>query len=341
MRFARQPTKEEWSELEQMSQQAIGRVALRAQLIQQSARGYRVPELVQLYQSSAVTIYKWLDRFDQEGPAGLYDRARQGRPLKVDETTRQVIKETMSQPPTEAGYNFTYWTIPLLAQHLKETLGKQLCHETIRQHLHALDFRWRRPRWAVKRHDPHTATRMWAICQAILKAVADSIILIEDETILKTLPPLRQMWMPVGQQVQVPTPFQNENLCLYGALEFNTGTYCYQFYDTGNSDHTISYLEHLLATYPDQPILLIWDHARYHTSQAVQLWLEAHPRLTVMLLPKYAPKLNPVEHIWRQLKDRVAANLTRSLSALQQACERFFQEHSPLDLLRMAGLLLP
>lgn len=339
MRFARQPTEQERSELERMSQQEVGRVALRAQLIQQSACGYSVPELVQMHQTSDVTIYKWLDRFDQEGPAGLYDRPRRGRPPKVDEATRQVIAETMAQPPTEAGYNFTYWTIPLLAQHLKESLGKVVCHETLRQHLHALNFRWRRPRWAVKRHDPQTATQMWAICQAVLQATAETLILIEDETILKTLPPLRQMWMPSGQQVQVPTPFQNDDLYLYGALELHSGSYCHAFYDAGNSEHTISYLQQLLVSYPDQPILLIWDQARYHTSHAVQEWIAAQPRLTTMLLPKYAPQLNPVEHIWRHLKAQVAANLTRSLKALQQACDRFFDELAPIDLLRMAGLL--
>lgn len=68
-------------------------------------------------------------------------------------------------------------------------------------------------------------------------------------------------------------------------------------------------------------------------------WLEDHPRITTLLLPKYASDLNPVESIWRQLKDQVAANLTRSLDALKEACDRFFAQSMPSDLLTTAGLL--
>jgi transposase len=58
-----------------------------------------------------------------------------------------------------------------------------------------------------------------------------------------------------------------------------------------------------------------------------------------MLLPKKSPQLNPTEMIWRHLKDRVAANLTRTLEAIRSACETSFQQLSSSNLLQMAGLL--
>lgn len=322
-----------------MTQQEVGRVALRAQIILLSARGFTVPDIVAIQQMSEVTIYKWLNRFDRHGPAGLYDRPRSGRPSKVEPETEQVIEETMSEPPTEQGYNFTYWTIPLLIEHLRQRLDQDFCYETIRTTLHRLGFRWRRPRWAVQRNDPQTVQRMQAIAQAVFRAKTETVILLEDETIFKTLPLLRQMWLRQGQQLRVPTPRQNDDVCLYGVLELNRGHAFHAFYDKGNSEATLAYLEQLLAHYPQQPILLIWDQARYHTSQMVEAWLAAQPRLTTMLLPKYAAELNPIESIWRQLKNQVAANLTRSLDTIQAACDRFFHQHRPADLLRMAGLV--
>lgn len=339
VRSARQPTQSERIELERMTQQEVGRVALRAQLVLLSARQVTVPEIADIQQISDVTVYKWLDRFDAEGPAGLYDRDRSGRPPKVDRQTEQAIEETLLEPPPEQGYNFTYWTIPLLGQHLQQTLNKGLCHETIRTTLHRLDFRWRRPRWAVQRTDPQTWARMQAIGQAVFRASTGTRILLEDETILKTLPPLRRMWMRLGQQLRIPTPHQNDDLYLYGVLDLHQGHCFHACYDKGNSQATIAYLEQLLEHYPSQAILLIWDQARYHTSRLVQDWLADQPRLTTMLLPKYAADLNPIESIWRQLKNQVAANLTRSLEAIQDACHLFFEQHRPSDLLRMAGLL--
>lgn len=304
MRFARQPTEEEREELERMTQQEVGRVALRAQMILLSAREFTAPEIADIQNTSDVSVYKWLDRFDEEGPEGLYDRPRSGRPPKVDEETEQVIEETMSEPPTEEGYNFTCWTVPLLTEHLQQTLGKTFCPETIRRALHALGFRWRRPRWAVMREDPQEAELMWAIWEAVASA----------------------------------TPDHNEDICLYGVLELNSGETFHAYHDKGRSDYTIAYLKQLLDRYPQRPILLIWDQATYHTSGAVEEWLAEHPRITTMELPKYAPELNPVEHIWRQLKDRAAANLTRSLQSIQDACDRFFQQHCSDEILKMAGL---
>ena len=338
MQYARQPTAPEWQELERMTQQEVGRVALRAQIVRLSARGFTVPEIADIQQTSVVTVYKWLNRFDAEGPGGLYDRPRQGRPPKVDQATKQLIEEAVTEPPTAQGFNFTHWTVPLLAQYVRQMLDQLLSHETIRTTLHALGFRWRRPRWAVERTDPQTRPHMHALSRAVWQAEADTVILLEDETIFKTLPPLRRMWMRLGQQVRVPTPVQNDDLCLYGVLDLFTGQSFHAFYDQGNSQATIAYLEQLLEQYPEQPILLIWDQARYHTSHMVEDWLAAHPRLTTMLLPKYAAELNPIEAIWRQLKDRVAANLNRSLEAIQEACDWFFEQHLPADLLRMAGL---
>jgi transposase len=340
VRQARQPTKKEQDELIRMTQQEVGRVAMRAQMILLSARGFTVPAIADIQSTSDVTVYKWLDRFQKDGPAGLYDLPRSGRPPKVDEAVNEAIEEAMSEPPTEQDYNFTCWTVPLLTQHLQQTLEKTFCTETIRNALHSLDFRWRRPRWAVEREDPEAKALMAAICQAILSASADTLIFIEDETTLKLLPPLRQMWMRKGQQVRVPTPASNEDICLYGALELNSGDSFYAFHDQGRSEYTIRYLEQLQTQYPHQPILLIWDQARYHTSQAVEEWLAQQSPITVMLLPKYAAELNPVESIWRQLKKQVAANLTRSLAAIKKAVVRFFEEHQPIDLLRMAGLSL-
>jgi transposase len=339
MRQVRQPTEQEQEELHRMTQQEVGRVALRAQMILLSIRGFSAPEIAAIQDTSDVSVYKWFDRFDEDGPDALYDLPRSGRPPKVDEAVNETIEEVMSEPPTKQGYNFTFWNVPLLTAHLQDETEKKFCTETIRTALHALGFRWRRPRWAVEQEDPETAAIMKAICQAVLSASEDTLILIEDETILKMLPPLRQMWMRKGHQVRVPTPEENDDVYLYGVLELNSGDTFYAFHEKGRSEYTIRYLEQLQEKYPANPILLLWDQARYHTSQAVENWLAQQSQISVMLLPKYAAELNPIESIWRQLKKQVAANLTRSLEAIKKAIERFFREHQPIDLLKIAGLV--
>jgi transposase len=322
-----------------MKQQEVGRVAIRAHFIILSADGYGAQDIAEIHRTSDVTVYQWLDRFDEEGPAGLYDRPRAGRPPKIDEEARTVIEDTMEQPPHQTGYNFTTWTVPLLTRHLETLLNLDLHTETVRLALQELGFCWSRPRWAAPHDDPQTAERMWAIYEAVMQAADQTVVLLEDETIFKRLPPLRGMWMRCGQQRRILTPPHNEDFCLYGTLELHTGQWTQARFDKANSDATLSFLAQLNARYPDQSILLIWDQASYHTSQRVETWLAAHPRFTVLLLPARSPQLNPVEAIWRLLKDRVAANLVRSLDAIFAACNAFFQELDSSDLLRCAGLI--
>lgn len=51
------------------------------------------------------------------------------------------------------------------------------------------------------------------------------------------------------------------------------------------------------------PLIIIQDGARYHTSRAMQEFFTQHrDRLTVYQLPRYAPEFNPIEYLWRNLK---------------------------------------
>jgi transposase len=340
MRFVRDASEAEREELERMTRQEVGRVAVRAHMILLSVQGYTVPQIVDIHDTTNVTVYKWFDRFDAQGPEGLYDLPRSGRPPKVDEEVEQEVEEAMREPPTERGYNCTIWTTALLRTHIEETLGVTVCDDTVRGTLHRLNYRWRRPRWAVEREDPQAAEIMAGIARAIWNAEPETVCLLEDETKFRTLPPLRRMWMKKGQQAHVPTPEQNDKFYSYGALDFESGDWIDTFSDKANSDATIAYLKDLLAAYPGQPILLIWDQARYHTSKKVRQWIDQQPRLTVLLLPKYSPELNPVEQIWRVVKQQITANLTRAVDAIKAAYRAFFRQKSSQDLLQTASLAI-
>jgi transposase len=338
MRVVREPTSEEQVELERMMRQEVGRVALRAQMVLLSARGYSVPEISVIQGVSDVTVYSWLERFDAEGPTGLYDRPRPGRPPEIDAEAEQCLLTALERTPEAYGYPATIWTTPLLRDLLRGRHAVAVCADTVRRTLHALGYRWRRPRWAIEHSDPDAAYRLDCILRALETATVGTVCLVQDETKFRTLPPLRRMWMRQGHQVRVPTPKQNHHVYSYGALDLVTGAWQDRLAPKANSATTLTFLNDLLSQYPQQRILLIWDQASYHTSHKVTTWLRQHPRIRALFLPKYAPELNPVEHIWRIVKQRVAANVTRTLDAIQEAYHSFFAQQSPTSLLQTAGL---
>ena len=65
------------------------------------------------------------------------------------------------------------------------------------------------------------------------------------------------------------------------------------------------------------PISLIWDSAGIHIRKIVKVFIAAHPRLTLIYLPKYAPELNPVEYVWTQVTHALAGHAPRDLPQLR------------------------
>ena len=145
------------------------------------------------------------------------------------------------------------------------------------------------------------------------------------------------MWMRVGEQRSVEVPEANGKFVLYGALDVLTGKVLAETHPKGRSDYTKDFLTSLLSEVEGK-ILLVWDNASWHTSKAVGKLIEKHERLEVLALPTRSPQANPIEDLWRRLKNSVAANLERSLDALRAACREFFERLTPEQALRTAGL---
>jgi hypothetical protein len=87
-------------------------------------------------------------------------------------------------------------------------------------------------------------------------------------------------------------------------------------------------------------ILLVWDQATWHTSGKVTEWIEKRDRIETYLLPVRSPETNPMEDLWRELKEQVAACLERSLDALLESCHEYFEALSSKQALQTAGVYL-
>ena len=326
MIYVRKPTEAECEELQRMIRQAVGRVSQRAHLILLSAAGYTVPALADLFGLSRASVRFWLHRFDVDGPSGLYDAPRSGRPRKVDDAVTATLDQLIGEDPAHAGYLATLWTVAMLVAVLLQTLGVHLSAPSVRQTLHRLDLRWGRPRLAMPRKiDPQKAQKQWQIVKTVVDAGPQAAILYADESRIELLPILRAMWHWVGHQVRIPTPGTNDTRAVFGALNIRTGRWVYQIRHRMFKEDFIAFLTFLLQQYPRGPIVLIVDNFSSHTAHAVTDWLADHPRLQLCYLPLYCSQLNPVERIWLRMKNKIAADrLYASMRILLETVDGFF-----------------
>ena len=318
-------------ELETVSRQAIGRVALRAQMVLQSDRGSTVPQIAQIHACGQDVVRTWLHRYAQQGIAGLEDEPRSGRPPK-DRLAGPIVDAQASQSPPCSGHVQTCWSACLLTAFVAQRFHLLLSSATVRRLLHQMGWRWARPRLApARKPDPQAETKLAALASAQTEAGrGHGHLLYVDESDLHLLPLIRAMWMK-GRRVRVPTPGTNRRRAFFGALDAVSGRWFFVDQDRKLAVHFVAFLQRLAAAYPTGPLYLVLDQAPAHTAKVVQAWLKTHPRVTLLWLPKYAAhETNPVERIWGLMKAAVAADrLAGSIEELTAAARRFFTDLAP------------
>lgn len=63
------------------------------------------------------------------------------------------------------------------------------------------------------------------------------------------------------------------------------------------------------------PVILVWDRLPGHRARSLLAWMAARRGLEAILLPPYAPELNPVEIFWSYLKYHRLANFVAQTAA--------------------------
>lgn len=92
------------------------------------------------------------------------------------------------------------------------------------------------------------------------------------------------------------------NFYIYGAVAPTTGQDFFLELPELNSTNFQVFLDAFASAYPDTLNLVVLDNSRCHTAKAVQV----PENVRFVFLPPYSPELNPIERLWRDLKDHLA-----------------------------------
>jgi transposase len=145
----------------------------------------------------------------------------------------------------------------------------------------------------------------------------DIVLLYGDESEALTHPYLARAWAKTGADLRVPAPGQAKKVALLGSLDHAIRELVVHTSPTKRSSDFIAHLEQLDRLYgprpgqPFTPVVLVEDNGPIHTSKLSLAALAARAHwLTVEWLPKYAPELNDIETVWRDLKAHHLAHQT-------------------------------
>lgn len=128
-------------------------VRLRGVLL--AAAGVPVAEIGAALGAGQSTVFGWLAHWRQvHDPAALADAPRSGQPPRLKPAHRARLVALLEESPRAHGYASEGWTVPLLEAHFCDREGVVVSDTTLRRTLHALGYRWKRPRYVLARRDP-------------------------------------------------------------------------------------------------------------------------------------------------------------------------------------------
>lgn len=134
----------------------------------------------------------------------------------------------------------------------------------------------------------------------------------QDESRCGLLPIVRRRITARGVQPLLPAGYRFESLYLYGAVEPLTGKSFFLELPLLNTQGFQLFLEHFAATDPTTFHLVLLDNGAFHKAHALHL----PQNVALLFFPPYAPELNPIERLWRDLKDWLAHSQPLSLDDL-------------------------
>jgi transposase len=115
-----------------LKQTQEARVFRRAQAVREVVAGHHVHPVSATFPLANSALRKWVQRFAQEGPQGLLDRPRSGRPPKVTCALEQHRNRLADQDPLQHGSRSSPWSGRELAMVLAQQTGIQLGRERVR-----------------------------------------------------------------------------------------------------------------------------------------------------------------------------------------------------------------
>jgi transposase len=111
-----------------------------------------------------------------------------------------------------------------------------------------------------------------------------------------------------GADLRVAASGQSRKVAMMGALDASTRELLVHTSLSKRSADFIGLLElrdRRFGPRPGRtikPVVMVLDNGPVHTSKATTAALAARPWITVEWLPRYAPELNDIEGVWRDLK---------------------------------------
>ena len=266
--------------------------------------------------------------------------------LNQAEEAKEEVKKVLAQSPRQYGLEGNRWRLAFIRQRVSWLRGCTLAG--VWQILKRLGFSYKQACRFIHSPDPRFRLKVRAITQAFSQALwhpDEAAILFEDELSYYQQPATTATWGLSGpKQLRVQGGISGNQLTRLGAaMDGITGRLLYHQADKFGLQEMQALYRLIRQQYAQPTVFVVQDNWYQVHDHASVLQTAQELNIIPLFLPTYASWLNPIEKLWRWLRQDVLHNhsLADNLVALRGNVDDFlgqFALDSP-DLLHYCGLL--
>ena len=220
------------------------------------------------------------------------------------------------------------WTIKKLQALVATVFALTASHSTLWAVLDKLKLSWKKTKKLLGKADRQRRAEYAARLPRLyaeMCAGKRTIIYIDEAHIQQDMD-LGYGWAPTGKPFHKvsKSPGLHAKINWYGAYDFTNGRAFIWAYERCNGEHTADFLSRVAAWTRGMPgVTIIWDGAPVHRAHIARDRAE-DLGLELIVLPPYSPDLNPIEGLWKWLRESVTQGRCHdSLTGLFQSCKAF------------------
>ncbi len=275
-------------------------------------RGWKHRDIAVALDASEGAVSRWLAAARRGGQEALRSLPRRGPLGKLTAEQLRLIPDFLWHGAESYGFRGDVWTCERVAGVLYQEFGASYSKSQVSRLLKGIGWTPQVPITRAIPRDEEAIERWrlesWPVLLEKARGERRALVFV-DESGFYLLPAVVKTYAPKGQTPILDEWQTRDHLSVMGGVTAEGKVYSLVRPKSLNGLHTIEFLVHMGRLGADR-LLVIWDGSPIHRRAEVKAFLaEAGDAIHLESLPSYAPDLNPVEWLWRHLKEVEMRNL--------------------------------
>jgi len=298
------------------------KVVLRSRICLLAAEGVSHNAIAGRLKTSRPTVILWVNRFKEQGPAGLSEDAPHGpSSRRLDpEKVRAIVEATLHTTPKDA----TQWSTRTMAK------AQGISHATVQRIWDTHGLQPHRVETFKLSKDKRFIEKLTDVVGVYLNPPDKAVVLCIDEKSQVQALDRTQPGLPMkkGRCGTMTHDYKrNGTTCLFAALNVLEGKVIGSCYPRHRNNEFLKFLRTINRGIPKGlDIHMVLDNYGTHNHPNVKAWLEKHPRFNLHFTPTSSSWLNLVERWFGEItRKRIHRGVFKSVGELTSAIEEYIR----------------